>query len=284
MNAFGLLLFLLCVAATFAAQPSGTAAQPVPTATPTAGAGSPIGSPAPVSVVASPPVLPLLRFSPPSLVLDGGADNTPTGLLTITSSESAPVRFQLQGATWTTDDSGQIQWQPSEALVAWPALFSLPPGRQQLIRVGVSATPGAVEQAYRLYLQELPDRSAAGSALTLVRWVGIPVWVPPLQPHRDGQLLPLQRQGNRLTLSVQNTGNVHFTLLQSTVQSTDASGQRLSQQPIPGAYVLAGKHVTRSIALPLSQCAAVRQVTVTVSTVEQQHFAASLPTPQGVCP
>lgn len=130
-----------------------------------------------------------------SLQLGNGADRTKT--------------VQVEALRWTQVD-GQDRYEPAPELVINPPLFRIAPGAHQVVRAGFrgGAPDGAIERAYRLYLQELPDGDEPPtSQLRLLLRIGVPLFVAPRAPVKAAPRWALARGADgALNLELRNDG------------------------------------------------------------------------------
>lgn len=125
------------------------------------------------------------------------------------------VVMQVEAVAWSQVD-GQDRYAPSRDLLVNPPLFSLAPGRTQVLRVGLRRPPdGEREQAYRLLLREVPPpgRVAApeggqGNVRVLLQ-IRLPVYVEPARVVHAQAWRGRRGEDGRVTLTVTNSGTVH---------------------------------------------------------------------------
>jgi fimbrial chaperone protein len=187
-----------------------------------------------------------LATSPVRIDLDG---QKKTSILRVTNKGSASMIVQIDAVSWHQENEKE-RYSPTQEVLALPALFELKPGEEQFVRVGVRSFPRTdTEQAYRLYLSEVPDQSvpAKESVRVLLR-IGIPVFV-----HTPSHVAPVLRwqascAGKTLRLQAVNTGSGHAHLLGVTVRKEGEkkvlAGWKVSD------YILAGAKRAWSIAVP----------------------------------
>lgn len=181
-----------------------------------------------------------LQVSPISLNLK--ATNSANGLW-LSNTGSNLVHAQVRVYQWTQQDN-KSQLTPSRGLVISPPMLELKPGERQLIRViRVGAPPngpGAVEEAYRLSIDELPIDSQGKKGLQFVLHYSVPVFVEPLGGAKVMPLLhwSLQREDDQLVLRVANTGTGHAQL--ADIDYVDGSGRRTPIKQGLLGYVLPG--------------------------------------------
>lgn len=182
-----------------------------------------------------------LQVSPVSVTLKPGhsADG-----ITLRNVGTDVVHAQVRVYHWTQQD-GAEQLTPSTALVISPPMLQLNPGEQQLIRVIRAAAPAsdaaAVEDAYRISIDELPVGVTGTRTLEFVIRQLLPVFV---EPAARGVTVPqlhwsLQNDGGQTVLQAANTGNAHAQLadisfVSSASHRTEVAGG-LAGYVLPGA-------------------------------------------------
>ena len=139
---------------------------------------------------------------------------TRTAVVEVSNPGDSPIGMQADVMSWHQDDDGTDRYEPTTELLAFPPIFTIQPGKSQLVRVGLmSAHPAEQEQAYRLYLTELPPpvTDARGTSLQMRLRIGLPVFSAPLSPPRLGLLLVDSRvEGDQLRVRLHNPGNTHI--------------------------------------------------------------------------
>ncbi len=180
-----------------------------------------------------------LQVSPVTLSLQSahGAEG-----LWLTNTGSSVLHAQARVYHWTQAEGDQLT--PSTGLVVSPPMLQLSPGAQQLVRViRVGAPPmgaGAVEDAFRLSIDELPVQAPEERGLRFVLRYMVPVFV---QPAGVGTVTPrlqwsLQYDAGSPVLQAVNSGNGHAQL--SDVSFVNGSGQRIEIAGGLAGYVLPG--------------------------------------------
>lgn len=138
------------------------------------------------------------------------------------------LHAQVRVYHWTQQDGEQLT--PSRNLLVSPPMLQLAAGDRQLIRViRVGAPPNgvdAVEDAYRVTIDELPIDMQQKTGLQFVLHYSVPVFVQPAETRVVAPQLQwsLQRNGNQVVLQVSNTGNGHAQLARLTY--VDGAGHR----------------------------------------------------------
>jgi fimbrial chaperone protein len=132
----------------------------------------------------------------------------------------------------------------SQDLVISPPMLQLAVGEPQLVRViRLGAPPngaGAVEDAFRVVIDELPVDMHGKKGLQFVLHYSLPVFVEPAGSAAAPPLLrwSLQRDGDHAVLEVGNAGGSHAQL--AGLSFIDSAGRRSEITPGLLGYVLPG--------------------------------------------
>jgi len=168
------------------------------------------------------------------------AESTSMAVLTVRNEDTKPVVVQTQGLAWS-QEGGQDALTPSRDLLVSPAVFTLPAGGSQLVRVALRRkVDPARELSYRLLLQEVPQSASPDfNGLQIVLRLSVPVFVEPLAPSTPQVAWTATRGADgQLALSARNDGSAHARILGFSVKTADGASTVLDQ---PGlAYVLPG--------------------------------------------
>ena len=206
-------------------------------------------------------------------------------LLVVRNESPQPVRLQVSAVAWAQGLEGDMQVQPTEDLVFFPALFTLEPGQDRKVRVGTTATFGAAEKSYRLFVEQLPPATReadAGTAIHVLTKMGIPVFLTPSTIRLSGGLSGVGLHGDSVSFTLDNTGTVHFVPDTVRVLGTASTGEVLIDRKLQGWYVLAGGARRFSLAVRAPECQRIRtmafEVQVGTTTLKER-----LDTPRGTC-
>jgi fimbrial chaperone protein len=182
--------------------------------------------------------------------------------VTVRNDDVAPLRMQLEAMSWRQDADGKDQYEPAQDLVFFPKAMEIPPGESRIVRVGVRAAPVSREEAYRLFLEELPpptsEAAPPGTSLRIFLRVGVAVFVAPAQGKPAGEITRLDFNRGVAEWSVANTGNEHFRTDAVELSGVSRDGTRVFVQQFPERYFLAGAVKTMRFEIPRETC---RQVT-----------------------
>jgi len=196
-----------------------------------------------------------LQVSPVSLTLQ--ASRNADGLW-LSNTGDGIVHAQVRVYHWT-QQGGEEQLTPSQALVISPPMLQLGIGDKQLVRViRVGAPPGgtgAVEDAYRVSVDELPVDTQGKKGLQFVLHYSVPVFVEPVGTKSVASSLQwtIQRDGNHAVLQVSNSGNGHAQL--ADVTYVDGAGHRSEISGGLLGYVLPGATMHWTLKLPVKDFA-----------------------------
>ncbi len=168
------------------------------------------------------------------------ADATGMAVLTVRNEDGKPVVVQTQGLAWS-QEGGQDALTPSRDLLVSPAVFTLPAGGSQLVRVALRRdVDPARELTYRLLLQEVPQAASPDfNGLQIVLRLSVPVFVEPRAPATP-QIAWVATRGDdgKLSLSARNDGSAHARIHRFSVKTADGAATVLDQPEL--AYLLPG--------------------------------------------
>ncbi|MDH1127443.1 molecular chaperone [Enterobacter sp. GD03975] len=181
-----------------------------------------------------------LQVAPVTLDMQSGQRATAVYL---TNSGKTAIHAQIRVYEWS-QKNGKDVLEATEEVVSSPAMTSLAPGQQQLVRI-IVMQPGAheQEQSYRLIIDELPDaasRAANPSAVHFLLRYSIPVFIAGSQTTPVSQaVLSCEQADIPATLRCYNAGNRHIRL--SHLQVLTADGQVAAAVKGLAGYVLPGQ-------------------------------------------
>ncbi|HKT31458.1 MAG TPA: molecular chaperone [Gammaproteobacteria bacterium] len=178
-----------------------------------------------------------------------------TGVLRVTNSSDSPTVVQMQIVAWS-QENGRDVYTPSRKLLATPPIFTVAPGSEQVVRIGLRTAPDAKQETcYRLFLTEVPPApTAAFHGVQIALRIGIPVFVEPaVTTAPDLQWSAKRVSAEELQLSVRNSGTAHAELLKLSVTEKGHSVPLLQEF---GGYLLPGSQRTWNIKLAAPLAAA----------------------------
>ena len=181
-----------------------------------------------------------LQVAPTTLSLN--ASQNADGLWLSNTGDSV-VHAQVRVYHWTQDAQGD-QLVASRGLVVSPPMLQLAIADRQLIRVIRMGAPpsgaGAVEDAYRLSIDELPIDAQGKQGLQFVLHYSLPVFIEPAGAASSPPQLQwsLQSADEHVWLQVSNRGGSHAQL--ADLSYIDSKGHRSDINPGLLGYVLPG--------------------------------------------
>lgn len=205
----------------------------------------------------------------------------------VRNDDKTVLRMQVQAMSWTQNAQGVDQYEPADTLLYFPRTMEIPPGESRIVRVGVRAAPVTREDAYRLFLEELPPASAAGeqaqgTSLRIFLRVGVAVFVGPAHPERKGEITRLAVTGRQVEWAVANSGNVHIRADEVELAGIARDGSRLFAHTFPERYFLAG--VTRTLRFDIAPEFCTRLVTIEATVAaERMDLKRKLDVDPGAC-
>ncbi len=190
--------------------------------------------------------------------------------IVVRNDDRVPLRMQVQAMNWRQDADGRDQYEPADGLLYFPRAMEIPAGDSRVIRLGVKAAPVSKEESFRVFVEELPHPTAAGTvasgtSLQVVLRVGVPVFVAPVQVDRKGEIVRLGLTGSMAEWVVANTGNVHLRAERVEMVGLAPDGTRLFEEVFQERYFLAGVVKTLRFEIPADKCGQLARLEVAVS-------------------
>lgn len=187
-----------------------------------------------------------------TIVYSAGFSVTPTRVelsakknrytLSFSNTSDTPTLVQLESVLWEQED-GKEKLTPTEDILAVPAVFTVEPGKKQVIRVALRRPVDARQElSYRLLITEVPDETKKGAeGVSVALRVSVPVFV---KPKTDAKPLPewsLERINDKqIKLALKNKGNAHIQIGQVKLFTDTLLSQPVIEKAL-SAYVLPGQ-------------------------------------------
>jgi fimbrial chaperone protein len=156
---------------------------------------------------------------------------------------SEPVILQADATAWIRE-SGQDRDVPTDALIVNPPVFTVQPGRTQVVRLGLRrGADVAQETTYRMVLREVPppadaDRQIVSGTVRVLVALRVPVYVAPATVRRDERWQMRLDADGHVVARVTNAGNVHMKL--GSLRLHDGTDRVLAEQ-VTGGVLFPGE-------------------------------------------
>lgn len=183
--------------------------------------------------------------------VDLGSDNT-KDVIRVTSQAADARSYEVEVVAWSQQGDEREIYAPTEEVLAVPPLFTLEPGAEQIVRIGmVSGADPAVERAYRMFITELapPQQEEREQTGVNVRVrLGIPVFVAPEAEQRAAlALIDGQQSGETMRLRFKNAGNMHVRISEVRYLPPGAEKPEVEAAAV---YILAGQGGSLPVTVP----------------------------------
>jgi len=223
-----------------------------------------------------------LNVSPIQLQL---SPRTTKAMLTLRNDGAETMRYQVSATSWNQTARAELQLSPTTEIVFFPALFSLKPGEERNVRIGVGTPFGLVEKTYRVFVEELPPTERPAQARSEVRVltrVGVPVFLAPTRALDRRGIENLAARAGRASFRVSNQGTIHFREDVVQLRGLDGAGTVLFEREQRGWYVLAGGALDYDFELPKS-CPGLATLVASVTAENGDKFEQRAPAEPSAC-
>jgi fimbrial chaperone protein len=210
---------------------------------------------------------------------------TTKAMLALRNDGAETMRYQVSATSWNQTPRAELQLAPTSEIVFFPGLFTLKPGEERNVRIGVGTPFGLVEKTYRVFVEELPptERPAqASSEVRVLTRVGVPIFLAPTRALERRVIENLAAKGGRASFRVSNQGTVHFREDSVQLRGLDAPGNVLFEREQRGWYVLAGGSLDYDFELPKS-CGRLAFVAAVVTAENGEKFEQRAPAEPSAC-
>jgi fimbrial chaperone protein len=168
--------------------------------------------------------------------------NTRSAALSVRNSGDEAVVVQTSIVSWT-QENGQDVYAPTKEILGTPPIATIPPGGEQILRLGMRRAPDAVKElTYRVFLQEVPPPPKPGfQGLQVALRLSLPIFVQPRQgPAKATLVWNLELQGDdTLQLRLDNKGTGHIQVSEIALFQPGQEQAVASQSSL--VYVLPGQ-------------------------------------------
>jgi fimbrial chaperone protein len=187
--------------------------------------------------------------------------------ITLTNLSSEPLRLQVRGLAWNESDAGKMQLTPSDGIVVFPQLFTIPPLGMQRVRAAVVAPLSTFEQTFRIVIEDMPPiedavHAIAGARISMRTRFTLAVFVEPATPAPAGRIEDIRLHGGVLSFVVRNVGNTMLSGEALSVVGRDASGKAVFADKLDRWYVLTGGSRLYTRDIGKQACASIRKLTI----------------------
>lgn len=174
-----------------------------------------------------------ISIMPVAVNLSGGNDRT---VVHVVNQGQDAVVLHAEAIAWQRD-AGVDKDGPTSDLIVNPPVFTLAPGKTQIVRVGLRRSVEAErEMTYRMVLREVPTPGDAqsqrlnGQVRVLVA-LRVPVYVAPAAVRREQRWHARIDADGHLVAQVANTGNVHYKMGAMRVSGDTEAPSVVAQGP-----------------------------------------------------
>ncbi len=195
---------------------------------------------------------------------------TKTAAMTVRNRGSAPLHLAVRVFDWKQSADSAMILTPDTTLVVYPRSLTVAPSTQQTVRIGLPATSGNQELAYRVLFEELPNPNALtavkGSGVLVRTNVGVPLFIEPEKTTAAQKIAGAVIKRTSLDLKLENDGDVHIEPTVVSAVGTDSSGKQTFSVTTAGWYILRGATRGFTFTIPPGACASTTTIAATAGT------------------
>lgn len=189
---------------------------------------------------------------------------TKATVLKIKNTDSQEVTVQLDSKKWLQDSSGQDYYEDTNEVVFFPKIVNLKPDEERVIRVGYRGQRATQEKTFRLFVQELPNRSGKKGTLNFALRLSIPIFIEVTAPMNKVELAGTLVKAGVASVRIENKGSVHSTVKKINLIGYSDEHKELFSAEADGWYVLNGAARAFEVTLPPDQCRKTKSLRVNV--------------------
>jgi len=165
---------------------------------------------------------------------------TKAASFTVTNGGKQPLSFQVAVRKWTQDAKGNDVYEDtSKDLVVFPRQFEVAAGAKRIVRVGIEGAPPASEEAYRVFIEELPPAASASQGRTgtvaVVGRFALPVFIVPAGAKGRLAIESAAAKGGNYSVKLSNGGASRVRLANLAAGAKDTEATLTNPYLLPGA-------------------------------------------------
>ncbi|MDH5217725.1 MAG: fimbria/pilus periplasmic chaperone [Gammaproteobacteria bacterium] len=186
-----------------------------------------------------------LSFSPDTKTTSLEVSNTSGGTLTL----------QVDVKRWSQDSIGRDMLDDTNEILFFPKIVTLKVDEKRVIRVNYRGEKvNAKEKTFRIFVQELVDRSRDKNALNFALRFSIPIFVTPRNASARVRISHVETSGDKVSLVVENSGGTYSLIKKIQLTGLDDRQREVFFREEKGWYVLAGSSNVFEMSLAKSEC------------------------------
>lgn len=200
------------------------------------------------------------------------SDEHTKDVIIVGNQQDMTASYQVEVVAWSQSEQRREIYSPTEDILAVPPLFTVEPGEQQTVRVGMlNDADTSREKSYRIFVTELanPDSESPEVGVNMRLRIGIPVFVAPTAvPRAELNFVDANQMNNQLFMLMRNSGNTRVRVSEIQYRAPGADESSIESAAI---YILAGQKGFVPVTLPDERRqGSVTLVTDTLGTLEYE--------------
>ena len=184
--------------------------------------------------------------------------------VTLSNQEATPLAFEVHVKRWRQDADGKWQLVPDDGLVVHPLILRIDAGGDGKVRIGTLSPTVTAEAAYRIELNEIPDRTQQVSGVRMLANISVPVFVQPDGAAPRLALAVADVGAHEAKIELRNTGTGYSEPGDASLRVLDANGNAVHEARMTTNYVLAGAKIPLLASIPAGACSRAASVELKV--------------------
>lgn len=204
------------------------------------------------------------KVNPLKLEFGTGKKST---VLDVRNTSDREITVQIETRQWTQGVSGEDLYEETKDLVFFPRIVTLKPGEKRVVRVAFQGKRSEkTELSYRLFVQELLDRSQEKNTLSFALRLSIPVFVQGTSSHNEIKLSSAVVEKGKAKITLNNVGDNHVMVNHLQLTGLNENQRELFFHEEKGWYVLPGAENRFELALSQQECDAASRLELAAQT------------------
>jgi len=153
-----------------------------------------------------------------------------TAALTIRNADDKPLSVRISAYAWTQENGVDVR-TPTKDVLATPPIVTIPAKGSQVVRVGLRNRDTSVERAYRVIIEEIPQRIEGQAAIQMVLRLDLPLYALSRSEGKAELDWAARRDADgNVIVEARNSGTLHEQVLELHARTASGKSITLSKE------------------------------------------------------